>query len=125
VKQGDRILKLVNTNLQRQDERDSVLLKKGLISQQDFQQVNDEHQCRIQKRALTVDNIPQDSILRHTQIEQLDASVKRMTNNLELVKRNMDNLVARAPIGGQLTSRVSAPGSRGKRISTEEHTRSL
>ena len=165
VKRGDRILKLVNTNLQldvlyreallfeqinnarntrlaieqntlalrgqltdvtyqiqrleRQDARDSVLLKKGLISAQDFQQVNDEHVYWIQKRSLTVDNIRQDSILRHTQIEQLDASVKRMTNNLELVKRSMDNLVVRAPIGGQLTSRSAEIGeskSPGQRL---------
>jgi HlyD family secretion protein len=165
VKRGDRILKLVNTNLQldvlyreallfeqinnarntrlaieqntlalrgqltdvtyqiqrlqRQDERDSVLLKKGLISSQDFQQVNDEHMYWIQKRNLTVDNIRQDSILRHTQVEQLDASVRRMQNNLDLVKRSMDNLVVRAPIGGQLTSRSAEIGeskSPGQRL---------
>ena len=165
VKQGDRILKLANMNLQldvlyreallfeqinnarntrlaieqntlalrgqltdvtyqiqrleRQDERDTVLLAKGLISKQDFQQVNDEHLYWIQKRALTVDNIRQDSILRHTQIEQLDASVKRMQNNLDLVKRSMDNLVVRAPISGQLTSRNAEIGeskSPGQRL---------
>ena len=105
--------------LQRQDERDSVLLKKGLISAQDFQQVNDEHMYWIQKRMLTVDNIRQDSILRHTQIEQLDASVRRMQNNLDLVKRSMDNLVVRAPISGQLTSRSAEIGeskSPGQRL---------
>ena len=165
VKQGERILKLINTNLQldvlyreallfeqinnarntrlaieqntlalrgqltdvtyqiqrleRQDSRDSVLLKKGLISAQDFQQVNDEHLYWIQKRALTADNIRTDSILRRTQIEQLDASVKRMQNNLDLVKRSMDNLVVRAPIGGQLTSRSAEIGeskSPGQRL---------
>ena len=165
VKQGDRILKLANMNLQldvlyreallfeqinnarntrlaieqntlalrgqltdvtyqiqrleRQDERDTVLLAKGLISKQDFQQVNDEHLYWIQKRALTVDNIRQDSILRHTQIEQLDASVRRMQNNLDLVKRSMDNLVVRAPISGQLTSRNAEIGeskSPGQRL---------
>ena len=165
VKRGDKILKLVNTNLQldvlyreallfeqinnarntrlaieqntlalrgqltdvtyqiqrllRQDERDSILLRKGLISAQDFQQVNDEHMYWEKKRELTVDNIRQDSILRHTQIEQLDASVKRMQNNLDLVKRSMDNLVVRAPISGQLTSRSAEIGeskSPGQRL---------
>jgi HlyD family secretion protein len=165
VKRGDKILKLVNMNLQldvlyreallfeqinnarntrlaieqntlalrsqltdvtyqiqrlgRQDERDTVLLAKGLISKQDFQQVNDEHLYWIQKRALTIDNIRQDSILRRTQIEQLDASVKRMQNNLDLVKRSMDNLVVRAPISGQLTSRNAEIGeskSPGQRL---------
>ncbi len=156
VKRGDRILKLVNTNLQldvlyreallfeqinnarntrlaieqntlalrgqltdvtyqiqrltRQDERDTVLLAKGLISRQDFQQVNDEHLYWIQKKTLTLDNIRTDSILRRTQIEQLDASVKRMQNNLDLVKRSMDDLVVRAPISGQLTSRSAEIG---------------
>jgi len=165
VKQGDRILKLVNMNLQldvlyreallfeqinnarntrlaieqntlslrgqltdvtyqiqrllRQDARDSVLLKKGLISAQEFQSVNDEHMYWLQKRLLTIDNIRTDSILRHTQIEQLDASVKRMQNNLDLVKRSMDNLVVRAPISGQLTSRSAEIGeskSPGQRL---------
>ena len=165
VKQGERILKLVNTNLQldvlyreallfeqinnarntrlaieqntlalrgqltdvtyqiqrllRQDERDTVLLAKGLISKQDFQQVNDEHLYWLQKKRLTIDNIRTDSLLRHTQIEQLDGSVKRMQNNLELVKRSMDNLVVRAPISGQLTSRSAEIGeskSPGQRL---------
>lgn len=165
VNRGEKILKLVNTNLQldvlyreallfeqinnarntrlaieqntlalrgqltdvtyqiqrllRQDERDTVLLKKGLISQQDFQQVNDEHLYWIQKKTLTLDNIRTDSVLRRTQIEQLDASVKRMQNNLELVKQSMDNLVVRAPISGQLTSRSAEIGeskSPGQRL---------
>jgi len=165
VKQGDRILKLVNTNLQldvlyreallfeqinnarntrlaieqntlalrgqltdvtyqiqrleRQDARDSVLLKKGLISPADFQQVNDEHLYWIQKRLLTIDNIRTDSVLRHTQIEQLDASVKRMQNNLDLVKRSMDNLVVRVSLSGQLISRSAEIGeskSPGQRL---------
>jgi HlyD family secretion protein len=165
VKRGDRILKLVNTNLQldvlyreallfeqinnarntrlaieqntltlrgqltdvtyqiqrllRQDERDTVLLQKGLISRQEFQQVNDEHLYWVQKKTLTLDNIRTDSILRRTQIEQLDASVKRMQNNLDLVKRSMDNLVVRAPISGQLTSRSAEIGeskSPGQRL---------
>ncbi|HVF15981.1 MAG TPA: efflux RND transporter periplasmic adaptor subunit, partial [Steroidobacteraceae bacterium] len=45
-----------------------------------------------------------DAVLQQEQIEQLDRAVKGLNANLELARQNLDNLVLKAPIDGQLTS---------------------
>jgi HlyD family secretion protein len=85
-------------------ERDSALAAKNLISPQEFKLTSDEYTYWLKRRALAHENFKQDSILRSTQIGQLDESVKRLQENLNMVKQNLDNLTLRAPISGQLTS---------------------
>jgi HlyD family secretion protein len=60
-----------------------------------------------------------DSRLQQEQVTQLDASVKGLTSNLYMARRNLDNLVIKAPIAGQLTSldaHVGESKSAGQRI---------
>ncbi len=150
ISKGDRILKLVNTNmqldvlyreallfeqinnarntrlaieqnsltlrgqladvfyqiirLQRLHDRDTLLLRKQLISRQEFEQVRDEYEYWQSKKIITVENFKQDSLLRRVQLQQLDGSIKRMQSNLDMVMRSLEDLVVRAPISGQLTS---------------------
>ena len=54
--------------------------------------------------ALTLLSFHKDSIFREIQLNQLETSLVRMKNNLEIVKDNMGNLVLKAPVTGQLTS---------------------
>jgi HlyD family secretion protein len=51
-----------------------------------------------------------DDLLRREQIEQLDRAVKGLNANLELARQNLENLVVKAPIAGQLTSLEAHPG---------------
>ena len=90
--------------LQRLHDRDTLLFRKQLISRQEFEQVNDEYEYWRSKQIITVENFKQDSLLRRVQLDQLNASIKRMQSNLDLVKRSLEDLVVRAPISGELTS---------------------
>jgi HlyD family secretion protein len=45
-----------------------------------------------------------DAQLQREQIEQVDRAVKGLSANLDLARQNLDNLVLKAPIDGQLTS---------------------
>jgi HlyD family secretion protein len=89
---------------QRAFERDSALAAKNLISPQDFKQTSDEYVYWLRRRDLARENARQDSILRANQIGQLDASVQRLQANLEMIKENLENLILKAPVTGQLTS---------------------
>lgn len=84
--------------------RDSALSAKDLIAEQEFKQTREEYQYWLGRRALARANFRQDSILRATQLVQLESSIKRLQENLEMTRRNLDNLVIKALIGGQLTS---------------------
>lgn len=84
--------------------RDSLLIAKNLIADQEFKQTREEYKYWLGRRILARENFRQDSILRATQLVQLESSIKRLQENLEMTKLNLANLVVRAPIGGELTS---------------------
>lgn len=90
--------------LKRLYERNKALLEKNLISQQEFEQVKDEYDYYLKRKQLAIDSFKQDSLFRKIQIEQLEASLKRMQSNLEVIKQKYENLTIRAPVTGQLTS---------------------
>ena len=100
-------------------ERSQVLISKKLISQEDFEEIEDQYQYLIQKQALTLENFEKDSLFRTIQISSLEVALERMQENLKLIKLNMENLDVKAPIKGQLTSLLPEIGesiARGERI---------
>jgi len=60
-------------------------------------------QALIRKKRLAEENFTQEINFRQVQIEQFEASLKRMSANLELIKEKLESLTIRAPISGQLT----------------------
>lgn len=95
------------------------LVDQNLIAVQEFETTKDEYEYLNDKLALTLQSYHQDSVFREIQMEQLEASLVRMENNLEIVKQNMDNLIIKAPVSGQLTSRNAEIGeskTRGERL---------
>ena len=92
------------TRISRVNKRNGQLLEKNLISSREFDESNDEFRYLLKRGDLTLQSHRQDSIFRAAQIEQLEASLARMEDNLELVKLNQENLMVRAPVSGHLTS---------------------
>ena len=100
-------------------DRNEVMYKKGLLSQDEYDTVKDEYDYLLKKRVLTFESHKQDSVLRLVQVDQLQSSVTRMQNSLGMVKQNLENLAIKAPISGQLTSLNAELGeskSRGQRL---------
>lgn len=107
------------TRIGRVRDRNVALLGKSLISQREFDEVNDEFEYLMKRRLITLETHRQDSIFRANQIIQLQASLDRMTRNLDLVKQNLENLTVRAPVTGHLTSLNAEIGEskvRGERL---------
>jgi HlyD family secretion protein len=103
--QGDLIeLDFQQKTLKRELNRNRKLKDKDLISADDYEQSLDEYEYYRQRKNLAIQLFEQDSIFRKIQIGQLEASLVRMQNNLEVAKQKLDNLVLRAPISGQLTA---------------------
>jgi HlyD family secretion protein len=100
-------------------ESNTSLAEKGLISSREYQESMDVLDYLVRKMELTRDTQRQDSNFRSNQIKQLEASLERMEANLELVKRNMEDLVIKAPVSGHLTSLNAEIGEskrRGERL---------
>ena len=99
--------------------RDSALISKKLISDQEFLQSKYEYESWLRRRALARENFRQDSLMRLNQLVQLDGSVARLQANLQMTQHNLENLVIRAPVTGQLTSlnaEIGESKSPGQRI---------
>ncbi len=96
-------------------ESNISLAEKNLISSREFEESKDELHYLERKLELTRETQRQDSTFRVTQIRQLEISLDRMGTNLELVKKNMENLVIRAPVSGHLTSLNAEIGESKKR----------
>jgi len=90
--------------LDRAHKRNEEMLKKNLISKEDYEQSKDNFDYNNKRKVLAIESFKQDSIFRKVQIAQLEASLKRMEKNLEVAKQKLDNLVILAPISGHLTA---------------------
>ncbi len=92
------------TRLQRQQNRNEELFQKGLISEDEYYQIKDDLEYQQKRRNLTLASHEQDSLMRQVQVNSLEVSVERLQRNLDVVRSNLENLVVKAPISGQLTS---------------------
>ena len=84
--------------------RQEAMWEKKLISEQDFQQAENNYHLAIQQQTLAQQNFSRDSVLKQNQLQQIGESIDRLQKNLELIREELNNLTIRAPISGQLTS---------------------
>lgn len=95
------------------------LRKSDLVARQEYEEACEELQYLTAKRELLIATQRQDSLYREVQIVQLEESLRRMQENLKIIKQNMENLVIRAPISGQLTAlnaEVGESKAKGERL---------
>jgi HlyD family secretion protein len=107
------------TRLTRLGERRTDLFERGLIARQDHEDVIDELEYYQNRREVTIESQEADDRMRLAQIESLESTVEQLERNLQIARANLDNLVIRAPITGQLTSldaEIGESKSRGQRL---------
>ena len=103
----------------RAKERCAALAEENLVSREEHEAAHETLRYLLEKRALALATQRQDSLFRAEQIQQLQGSLARMESNLALVRRNLENLVVRAPVSGQLTAlhaEIGQSKSRGERL---------
>jgi HlyD family secretion protein len=87
-----------------QYERQKVLFDKKLISKQEFERTEADYRYNLERRRITYEVYKQDSLNRLNQLHDIDVSEARMKQNLEGVRKILDNLNIKAPIDGQLST---------------------
>jgi len=85
-------------------ENDMILFDKNLISKIEYQNAKDEYEYLVNKRQLTLETFRKDSLFRTQQIDQLEKSVNTLQENLNITKKQLEDLTVKSPIKGQLTS---------------------
>jgi HlyD family secretion protein len=85
-------------------ENDKILFEKNLISKIEYQNAKDEYEYLVNKKELTLETFEKDSLFRAQQIDQLERSVSTLQENINITKKQLEDLTVKAPIKGQLTS---------------------
>jgi HlyD family secretion protein len=97
----------IDNQLQQQKrtyERYKELVKDNLISKHEYELARDQYEYLIKRRELTIESQKNDLEFRQGQIDALEASLKRMQDNLAIVKQKQENLTIKAPVSGHLTA---------------------
>ena len=105
--------------LQKDFNRHKTLIEQNIISQQAFEQVEDELAFQIKYREIVKESQEKEAILQSQQLAQLEQSIKTLQSNLAISRSSLDKLIIRAPRAGQLTfldARVGESKRDGERL---------
>ncbi len=105
--------------LSRKVKQNKSLLKRKLISIDQMTASVEEFEYLTKSRALTIEQQQQDEKLRAAQIKQLEGNVTQLNRNLSVTRKNLENLVVRAPVDGLLSALNAQMGeskNRGVRL---------
>lgn len=100
---------LVDISYQLKEQRrqwsiDSTLFHEGAISETTYQASKANYSYLIEKEALLNERLNTDELYRKSQLHSIDASIEMMERNLSAIRQNLENLIIKAPISGQLNS---------------------
>ncbi len=111
--------------IKRKYERNKLLYEEKFLSTEQYENIRDEYEYKLKKRELTVESMNKELYLQNEQVEQLESSLQRMKDNLNLVKQKQENLTLKAPASGQLTSlraEIGETKSVGERLGQIDET---
>jgi HlyD family secretion protein len=100
-------------------ERKKKLFSEGFIADEEYEDVEREHNLTMKQLEISLELQRLDSVSMVEQTRQINNSIMRMQNNLELLNKNLGNLYLKAPISGKLSSFIVEIGetkSAGQRL---------
>jgi HlyD family secretion protein len=105
--------------VERDGHVDERLVRDSLLALNTFLNNKENREYMREKRKLLVANVRSDSIFRMSQVGQITSSLELIQQNLQFLRENLQNLVIKAPIAGQLsglTVELGQTKQRGERI---------
>ncbi|GAB4234999.1 MAG: efflux RND transporter periplasmic adaptor subunit [Ekhidna sp.] len=85
-------------------ERGKKLFEEKIISEQEYLNLKREYDRLVDNRKIQVETNKFDSLNARLQIKQTEATLARTRENLEMIKKNLNNLYIKAPIEGRLST---------------------
>jgi HlyD family secretion protein len=86
----------------RNYEQQEALYEDELVSKEVYLQAKEDYEYAVQLQDINKQKMQNDSIIRVTEMNQLEKELEKMTETLELVRERLDNLKVKAPVDGQL-----------------------
>lgn len=85
-------------------DRKKQFYEAGVISEQEYENAYREYHFAKRNYELGLRSMRHDSLHVASEMQQVVASIARMQQNIRMLNQNLENLVIRAPITGQLSS---------------------
>jgi HlyD family secretion protein len=105
--------------LERDGVVDERLVKDSLLARNTYMSNKENLEYMREKRKLLAQNVRSDSLFRLSQVGQIASSLELIQQNLLFLRENLQNLVIKAPIDGQLSGlnvEIGQTKQRGERI---------
>jgi HlyD family secretion protein len=100
-----RELVTLKYDIERKDrnyQQNEILIKDNLISKEEYTRSKEDLDMAKQSRDLYIERQKQDSIFRSVNVETIKKDLQNMRNNLDMVKKRVENLNVRATVDGEL-----------------------
>lgn len=91
-------------NANRQYHTDTTLYGKGIIARLDYEKTVQEFQFQKERNSVIKQKASEESRSRTTQLTRVNASLQKMQESLELLRKNKENFIVKAPVDGLLSS---------------------
>lgn len=92
------------TQLSKRYDRNKDLYQDEIISEVDWEQIEDEFEYQRRRRDMLRLSMEKDSLSSAFQKTQMETTVDLMKRNLTFAKESLENLLVRSPLSGQLSS---------------------
>lgn len=95
------------------------LVEQGHVAQDDYIALKEDLSYFQARRRLTLEQQNQENSIRAQQVTQLQDSAKMLENNLAFARRNLDDLLVKAPVSGylsELNAQVGESKEQGARL---------
>ncbi len=86
----------------RNFQQNETLIKDSLISKEDYLRSKEDLDMSKTSRDLYIEREKQDSVFRSVNVETIKRDLQNMRNNLNMVKKRVENLNVRATVDGEL-----------------------
>ena len=91
-------------NAERQYKLDTTLYSKGVVAKNNYLKTSQEFTFQKQRNNVIKKSVGAEKKSRHVQLSRINTSIANMEKSLELLRKNKDNFVVKAPVSGFLSS---------------------
>jgi len=91
------------SHLNRRLTQSKLLAAKGVLAKDKLVEISSDLNYYQARKALTIERQEQESSIRKVQVEQLQDSATMLQKNLQFARKNLDNLLIKAPVSGYLS----------------------
>ena len=112
-------IELQISHLQRRLKQSKPLVAKGVLAKDRLAELEDDLAYYQARKVLTTDRQQQENSIRKVQVKQLEDSAIMLEKNLKFARKNLDNLLIKAPVAGYLSElnvEIGESKERGARL---------